>query len=98
MACFLFLHLLREVDAIELNPYLVKMGSVTKAFLGLKNVNCLDGDFTDYGFPNKYDLVFSRSNHFTIDGYLNVGFETYIEKISNTMNKNGIMFSGSHDI
>lgn len=97
MACFLS-EFTKEVDAIELNPYLVKMGSVTKAFLGLKNVNFLEGDFTEYSFPNKYDLVFSLSNHFTIDGNLNVGFETYIEKIFNTMNKNGIMFFESHDI
>ena len=50
MACFLS-EFTKEVDAIELNPYLVKMGSVTKAFLGLKNVNFLEGDFTEYSFP-----------------------------------------------
>lgn len=35
----------REVDGIELNPFLVKMSEATKDFLNLNNVNFIQEDF-----------------------------------------------------
>tara|TARA_B110000459_G_scaffold200076_1_gene247892 strand:+ start:480 stop:1337 length:858 start_codon:yes stop_codon:yes gene_type:complete len=88
----------KNVDGIELNPYLVKMGEVTIDFLNITNVKFIVADFIKYDFLRKYDVVFSLSNHFTIDGNLNIGFESYISKIFNTMNKEGILLFESHNI
>ncbi|WP_340153098.1 class I SAM-dependent methyltransferase [uncultured Marivirga sp.] len=97
LACYLAEYS-KEVEGIELNPYLVKMGEATAKFLNISNVNFIEGDFTKFEFENKYDIVFSLSNHFTIDGNLNIGFESYISKIFNVLNNGGILFFESHNI
>ena len=88
----------KNVDGIELNPYLVKMGLATIDFLNVKNVNFIVADFIKYDFQKKYDVVVSLSNHFTIDGNLNIGFESYLSKIFDTLNEEGILLFESHDI
>jgi len=88
----------KNVDGIELNPYLVKMGEATIDFLNIQNVNFIVDDFINYNFSKKYDIVFSLSNHFTIDGNLNIGFESYISKIFSTLNDEGVLFFESHNI
>ena len=63
-AGFLSCHLaesVKLVDAIELNPFLLKMGEAVKSFLELQNVNFIHGDFISYEFQKKYDLIFSLS-------------------------------------
>lgn len=97
MACYLS-DFVKEVDAIELNPYLIKMGEETAKFLNISNVHFIEGNYIHYKFTKRYDIVFSLSNHFTIDGNLNVGFEDYIRKIFDNMNNDGILFFESHDI
>lgn len=88
----------KEVDGIELNPYLIEMSETTKRFLHINNVHFIEGNFITYILEKTYDIVFSLSNHFTIDGNLNIGFETYILKVYHLTNKNGILFFESHDI
>jgi protein-L-isoaspartate O-methyltransferase len=97
VACYLS-DFTKNVDGIELNPYLVKMGEATIDFLNIQNVNFIVDDFIKYNFSKKYDLIFSLSNHFTIDGNLNIGFESYIRKIFNTLNVGGVLFFESHNI
>lgn len=97
LACYLG-EFFREVEGIELNPYLVKMGNTTRDFLDLNNVNFIKGNFLEYDFQKKYDVVFSLSNHHTIDGNLNVNFESYLQKIFKILEKGGILFFESHDI
>jgi SAM-dependent methyltransferase len=97
MSCFLSEYV-KDVDAVELNPYLVKMGVATAQFLKISNISFLNGDFTQYQFTRTYDIVFSLSNHFTIDGNLNMDFDSYIQKIFKVMNKGGILFFESHSI
>lgn len=97
MACYLADHY-KEVVGIELNPYLIRMGEAVKSHLGLNNLRFIEGNFIDHRFDEKFDAVFSLSNHFTIDGNLNIGFEEYIRKIYDIMNKGGILFFESHDI
>lgn len=97
MSCYLS-EFVKEVDAIELNPYLVEMGVKTSEFLNISNINFIEGDFSKYNFLKKYDIVFSLSNHFTIDGNLNMNFESYVKKLFDVMNKNGILFFESHNI
>lgn len=97
MSCYLS-EFVKEIDAIELNPYLSDMGVVTANFLNIKNINFLKNNFIEYDFIKKYDIVFSLSNHYTIDGNLNMGFEDYIKKIYNVMHDGGVLFFESHNI
>ncbi len=89
---------LEAVDGIELNPYLVNMGIETAKYLELSNVNFICADFMTHAFDEGYDLILSLSNHFTIDGNLNVGFEDYIKKIYSISNENALLFFESHSI
>ena len=88
----------KEVVGIELNPYLIRMGECVKNHLGVRNVNFIKADFMSYSFNNQFDAVFSLSNHFTIDGNLNMSFEDYIYKIYNLLNNGGVLFFESHNI
>lgn len=97
MSCYLGDYFKRVVG-IELNPYLIQMSNYTKEYLNFKNVEFIEGSFIDFSFNEKFDAVFSLSNHFTIDGNLNIGFDSYISKIYQIMNNQGIMFFESHDI
>lgn len=97
LACYVS-DFVKDVDGIELNPYLVEMGEETARFLGIKNVKFLKEDFISCQLQKQYDIVFSLSNHFTIDGNLNMDFESYIKKISDTLKAGGMLFFESHDI
>lgn len=87
-----------KVTGIELNPYLIKMSEEVKTFIKKKNIDFIEGNFIEYEFKEKFDSVFSLSNHFTIDGNLNIGFEQYVYKIYNLTNTGAFLFFESHDI
>lgn len=98
---FLAVHVagfVKQVDAIEINPYLNKIGEDTAYFLGTKNVNFITADFSSFTTQKKYDAVFSLSNHHTIDGNLNMGFLRYSEKIFNLLKPGGLLFFESHNV
>jgi SAM-dependent methyltransferase len=98
---FLAIHVagfVKEVDAIEINPYLNKIGEDTAQFLGTKNVKFITADFSSFDTEKKYDAVFSLSNHHTIDGNLNMGFFRYSEKIFNLLKPGGVLFFESHNV
>ena len=97
VVCYLS-EFVKEVDGIELNPFLNEMGKTTANFLNIHNGNFNEGDFVEYDFTRTYDIIFSLSNHFTIDGNLNIGFELYIQKIFNNLNDDGMMFFESHNV
>lgn len=97
LACFLS-KFVKNVDGIELNPYLVCMGKTTAEFLELNNVNFILGDFIKYNYVKKYDIIFSLSNHYTIDGNLNIDFDYFIAKIFNNLKSGGILFFESHNL
>ncbi|MEZ5021701.1 MAG: methyltransferase domain-containing protein [Chitinophagales bacterium] len=69
-----------EVVGIEINPFLIKMGETVAKYFDNKNISFVNADFITYNFDKKFDAVFSLSNHFTIDGNLNMNFEAYIKK------------------
>ena len=98
---FLAIHVagyVKEVDAIELNPYLNKIGEDTAQYLRVKNARFMTADFASYDMQKKYDVVFSLSNHHTIDGNLNMGFLRYSEKIFNLLKPGGFLFFESHNV
>lgn len=98
LACYLSDHF-RMVDGIELNPYLVQMAEETKKHLAIENVHFIKDDFATHEFePQSYDVVFSLSNHYTIDGNLNKDFNFFITKIFEILKKDGILFFESHNV
>ena len=91
---FFVLHLskfLKHVDGVEINPYLVNIGTDTQKFLDIKNVNFYASRFEDYKPIKKYDIIFSLANDDTIDGNTEFTFEEYIGKIQNLLNQGGYL-------
>ena len=82
---------LKNIDGVEINPFLIDMGNEVKQFI--KNTNCsfFVTSFEKYSSDKKYDLIFSLANDETIDGNTKFTFEEYIEKIFNLLLKNGIL-------
>ena len=82
---------LKNIDGVEINPFLIDMGNEVKQFI--KNTNCsfFVTSFEKYSTDKKYDLIFSLANDETIDGNTKFTFEEYIEKIFNLLLKNGIL-------
>ena len=82
---------LKNIDGVEINPFLIDMGNEVKQFI--KNTNCsfFVTSFEKYSIDKKYDLIFSLANDETIDGNTKFTFEEYIEKIFNLLLKNGIL-------
>jgi hypothetical protein len=74
------------------------MGAEVVDFLGIKNVNLIQESFENFSADKRYDVVFSLSNHHTIDGQLNIPFHQYIEKIYDLTEPNGVLFFESHNI
>lgn len=88
----------QRVDGIEFNPHLVAIGEETRRYLEVTNVKFVEIDFERYQTPKKYDVVFSLSNHHTIDGKLDMGFERYIKKIFALLRPGGLLVFESHNV
>jgi len=89
---FLVLHLskfLKHVEGVEINPYLVNVGTDTQKFLNIKNVDLFAVRFEDFKPTKKYDVIFSLANDDTIDGNTEFTFDEYVGKIQNLLNKGG---------
>ena len=90
--------LAKSVTAIELNPFLNFIARDIAFYLKLRNVHFLEEDFTTTTIHKKFDVVFSFSNHHTIDGNLYIGFEAYIQKIVHYLKQNGYLLFESHNV
>ncbi|MFS2157019.1 class I SAM-dependent methyltransferase [Pseudomonas sp. Pseusp122] len=88
----------KSVLGVELNPYLNKIAVDTARYLKRTNVRIVQGDFTQYQPEQKFDVVLSFSNHHTIDGNLNMGFENYIRKIALCLKPGGYLLFESHNV
>jgi SAM-dependent methyltransferase len=88
----------KEVDGLEINPYLNKIGNDAAIYLETENVHFNTADFSTFKTGKKYDAVFSLSNHHTIDGNLNMNFYSYSEKIFNLLKSGGLLFFESHNV
>ena len=82
---------LKNIDGVEINPFLIDMGNEVKQFIKNTNCSCFVTSFEKYSSDKKYDLIFSLANDETIDGNTKFTFEEYIEKIFNLLLKNGIL-------
>lgn len=88
----------KHVTAIELNPYLNRIARDTATHFGLKNMEVHDADFADFQTERRFDVALSLSNHHTIDGNLDMGFENYIRKIAGLLRPGGYLLFESHNV
>lgn len=86
-----------QVDAIELNPFLVEIGRQVAAHAGRDNVHLEIADFGAWHSASRYDAVFSLANHCTIDGRMAMTFESYIAKLFSLLKPGGWLFFESHN-
>lgn len=86
------------VTAVELNPHLNRVARDTAKHFKLSNMEVIDGDFSTFQSDRKYDVVLSFSNHHTIDGNLDMGFENYIKRIVSFLRPDGYMLFESHNV
>lgn len=87
-----------RVIGVELNPYLNRVARDTSEYLSINNIELSQSDFKDFESEIKFDVVLSFSNHHTIDGNLNLGFEKHLERIVNHLKPNGYMLFESHNV
>lgn len=85
-----------HVDAIEFNPFLVKIGSDVQKFLGIENIDFIVGDFAQFNPAKKYDLILSLANHQTGDANLNLAFRSHMERLHGLLNDEGLVVLESH--
>jgi SAM-dependent methyltransferase len=88
----------KSVMAVELNPYLNRIAIDTAKYLKLGNITVVEDDFTRFSTDKQFDVVLSFSNHHTIDGNLNMGFENYIKKIVAHLKPGGYLLFESHNV
>lgn len=88
----------KSVTAVELNPYLNKIAVDTAAYFKLNNIDIVESDFAQFSTDKKFDVVLSFSNHHTIDGNLNMGFENYINTIASSLKPGGYLLFESHNV
>lgn len=98
VSCYCAMNGARSVTGIELNPYQNRIALETRDFLRLRNVDIVEGDFSEFLSEQKFDVILSFSNHHTIDGNLDMGFEKYIEKIVDLLKPGGHLLFESHNV
>ncbi|WP_159299936.1 bifunctional 2-polyprenyl-6-hydroxyphenol methylase/3-demethylubiquinol 3-O-methyltransferase UbiG [Spiribacter sp. SSL99] len=90
--------LAKSVTGIELNPYLNKIAREAADHLSILNVAFCEEGFEEFDSDRKFDVILSLSNHHTIDGNLNLGFEKHMQRISNLLEVDGYMLFESHNV
>jgi SAM-dependent methyltransferase len=87
-----------QVDAIELNPFMVEIARISAAHLAVTNVRFSITDIATWTPEGTYDAVFSLANHCTIDGRMSMDFETYMAKLFALLKPGGWLFFESHNV
>lgn len=89
---------LKQIDGVEINPYLINISNETKQFLKIQNAAFYKNSFEEFVPEKIYDMIFSLANDETIDKLTKFSFKEYIEKISENLKSNGILIFESQAI
>ena len=84
-----------SIDALDINPYLIRIAKVSAEFLNIHNVNFWAGTFEDYNENKTYDVVLSFANHSTYDHNTKQTVEDYFKKCHKYIKDGGILLSGA---
>lgn len=88
----------RHVDGVEVNPHLNAIAEEARAFLGIRNAEFHSADFKEFVPGRRYDLVFSLSNHQTIDGNTTLSFQEYVARIWSAQKDGALLLFESHNV
>ncbi len=88
----------KEIDGIEINPYLVSIANDTKEFLKTNNAEFQNSSFENCNVEKKYDIIFSLANDSTIDQNTKFNFNEYLNKIRNLLKNKGILIFESQAV
>jgi SAM-dependent methyltransferase len=80
----------------DFNPYLIEIANATKSFMEINNTDFAASSFEDIDIEESYDVVLSLANHSTYDGNTKQDLDSYFKKISDVLNKDGVMVFESH--
>jgi len=98
-SCFLSTFVARyskHVDAIEINPYAVRMGQLAAEYLNLKNTNFMAGTFEDFKTDKKYDIILACASYNTSDRQTIFNLEQYNKKCYDLLKDDGLLLFESH--
>ncbi|MFN7711260.1 MAG: class I SAM-dependent methyltransferase [Curvibacter sp.] len=87
-----------QVDAVEINPFLVDIGRAAARHLGPHKVRFILADIEAWSPLTLYDAVLSLANHSTIDQRMSMDFETYVAKLFSLLRPGGWLFFESHNV
>ncbi|MBU0467107.1 MAG: sulfatase-like hydrolase/transferase [Nanoarchaeota archaeon] len=82
----------RNIEGVEINPYLIDIGNEVKKFLEIDNVTFYPEGFEKFSTEKKYDSIFSFAADDVADGLSKLSFEQYIDKIILMLNEGGYLF------
>jgi len=82
---------LKNIDGIDINPYLIKIGEDVKEFLKIDNIKLHSTSFENFLTNKKYDIIFSLANDETIDGNTKFTFIEYMQKIMDSLTPSGML-------
>lgn len=82
----------KRVDAVEWNPYQIKIGEKVAEYLGVSNVNFIVSDFNSFNFSKKYDVIMSFANHHTTDKGMKQDIGDYLKRLKHSLNSLGLIF------
>ena len=86
----------KQIDCIEWNPFLSRIGMLVSNYLKVYNINFIDNDIINYNFEKKYDLILSFASHNTDDKGNAVDLEVFFNKINSLLNNKSIFIFESH--
>ena len=84
-----------DCDGIDYNNSCIKVANYIKDKFNFKKCNFIHGDFMDYNFRKKYDVILSLANHHTYDGGI-TDTKHYFNKIKSLLNPGGEIYLESH--
>ena len=85
-----------EVEAVEINPHLVRIGEEVAAWLEIENGRFVCADFLQFIPERTYDGILSLACHHTDDGNMRPGLRTYLERLHGLLKERGYLFFESH--
>ncbi len=89
---------IKNIDALDKNPYLIRIADDVKDFLSISNVNFFATSFEGFQTNKKYNIIFSFASHESWDGNSVFDLNQYIQKMSSLLVSDGMLFFETHDI